>query len=90
MAPGEQREIHDVEQTKKMNPFITRETTYQISELVFGINIFDLDFGTKLILSNNQSNSTLWVLDIIIGLLPLMIILITASSSSKMYNCALH
>ena len=42
----------------------------------------------KLILWTNQSRATLWVLDtcLIVGLLPLMIILITASLSSKMYN----
>ena len=41
-----------------------------------------------LILSNNQSSATLWVLDtcLIVGLLPLMIILIAASLSSKKYN----
>ena len=44
--------------------------------------------GSKLILSNNQSSATLCVLDtcLIVGLLPLVIILITASVSSKMYN----
>ena len=44
--------------------------------------------GSKLILSNNQSSATLWVLDtcLIVGLGPLIIILITASLSSKMYN----
>ena len=48
--------------------------------------------GSKLILSDNQSDATLWVLDtcLIIGLRPLMIILITASLSSKMYNRAQH
>ena len=37
-------------------------------------------FGSRLILSNNQARATLWVLDtcLIVGLLPLMIILITA------------
>ena len=46
--------------------------------------------GSKLILSNNQSRATLWVLEtcLIVGLLPFMIILITASLSSKMYNTA--
>ena len=41
--------------------------------------------GSKLILSNNQSRATLWVLDtcLIVGLLPLIIILITASLSSN-------
>ena len=44
--------------------------------------------GSKLILSNNQSRATLWVLETcpIVGLLPLMIILITASLSSNIYN----
>ena len=43
-------------------------------------------FGCKLILSNNQFRATLWVLDtcLVIGLLPLIIILITASLLSKM------
>ena len=42
-------------------------------------------FGSRLILSNNQSWATLWVLDtcLIVGLLPSMINLITASLSSK-------
>ena len=42
--------------------------------------------GSKLILSNNQSRATLWVCDtcLTVGLLPLIIILITASLSSKM------
>ena len=46
--------------------------------------------GSKSILSNNQSRATLWVLEtcLHIGLLPFMIILITASLSSKMYNIA--
>ena len=41
-----------------------------------------------LILSNNQSNATLWILDtcVIVGLLPFMITVITASLSSKIYN----
>ena len=47
-------------------------------------------FGSNLILSNNQSSATLWVRDtcLIFGLLPLMIILITASLSSKMSSIA--
>ena len=45
-------------------------------------------FGSKLIQSNNQSRATLWVLDtcLKVGLRPLIIILITASLSSLMYN----
>ena len=47
-------------------------------------------FGSRLIRSNNQSSATLWVLEtcLIVGLLPLMIILITASLSTKTYNKA--
>ena len=42
----------------------------------------------KLIVSNNQSRASLWVLEtcLIVGLLPFMIILITASLSSKICN----
>ena len=45
---------------------------------------------SKLIRSNNQSRAALWGLDtcVIVGLLPLMIILITASLSSNTYNKA--
>ena len=45
---------------------------------------------SKLIRSNNQSRATLWVLEtcLIVGLLPLMTILITASLSSNTYNKA--
>ena len=71
-----------------MIPFIGRETTcgQHVRKLVLGVNMFDLYFGeSKLILSNNQSNETLRVLHtcLIVGRLPLMIILITASLSSK-------
>ena len=47
-------------------------------------------FGSKLIRSNNQSSATLWVLEtcLVVGLLPFMIILITASLSSNTYNKA--
>ena len=46
--------------------------------------------GSRLIRSNNQSNATLWVLEtcLIVGLLPFIIILITASLSSNTYNKA--
>ena len=45
---------------------------------------------SKLIWSSDQSSATLWVLEtcLIVGLLPLFIILITASLSSKTYNKA--
>ena len=89
-----------------MVPFITSEFAFRqyVCELVFGIDIFvNMSaswffasmyliwiLGSKLILSNNQSSATLWVLEtcLIVGLLPLMIILITASMSSNTYNKA--
>ena len=47
---------------------------------------------SRLILSNNQSKATRWLQDtcLIVGRLPLMIILITASLSSKMQSIALN
>ena len=82
----------DVKQTQKMIPFITCEIhpCQYVCELVFGVDVFDLDFGSKLILSNNQSKATLWFLEtcLMVRLLPFMIILITASLSSKTYNKA--
>ena len=66
-----------------MIPFITCEISLgqHVCELVLGVNVFDLIVESKLILSNNQSRATLWVLDtcLIVGLLPFVIILITAS-----------
>ena len=49
MAAVKHREIHDVEQTKKMVPLLTREITIgqHVSELVLGVNIFDLDFWVR-------------------------------------------
>ena len=83
MAARKHREIHGVLQPKKMVPLITREVIFgkHFGKLFFGVNIFDLDFRVQLPLSNNQSSATLWVLDtcLSVGLLPLMIILITAS-----------
>ena len=52
-----------------------------------GVNIIDLDLWVQIdsVKKKKQSSATLWVRDtcLIAGLLPLMIILITASLSSK-------
>ena len=55
----------NVEQTQKMIPFITCEISLcqYVCELVLGVNVSDLDLGSKLILSNNQSRTTLRVLE---------------------------
>ena len=82
----------DVEQTQKMIPFITCEIfLFQyVCELFFGVNVFDLDLGVQIdsikqpIKSNSVDSGTC----LIVGLLPFMIILITASLSSKIYNKA--
>ena len=67
----------DVEQTQKMIPFITCEISHcrYVCELVFGVNVFDLDFGVQIdsIKKQIKSNLTLWILEtcLIAGLLPL-------------------
>ena len=47
MTAREHRETHNVKQTKKMIPFVTRKTSLgeHVGELVFGLNRFDLDLG---------------------------------------------
>ena len=68
----------DIEQAEQMIPLITCEISFgqYVFELVFGVNAFDLDFGSKLNLSNNELRTTLWVLEtcLIVGLLPFLII----------------
>ena len=86
-------EMADIDQTQQMIPFITREISLWLECLRVGFWCRCIWFGfcgSKLILSNNQSRATLWVLEtcLIIGLLPLIIILITASLSSNTYNKA--
>ena len=82
----------DIELMKKIVPLITCEIplSQHVCELVFGVNVTNLNSGPKLITSNNQCRATLWVREtcLILGLWPLIIILITASLSSKTYNKA--
>ena len=68
------------------SPFVKMSASW-----LFGSTYLIWIFGSKLIMSNNQSNAPLCVLDtcLIVGLLALMIIFITASLSSKMYSCDL-
>ena len=88
-------EMADIEHWEKIVPLITCEIPFgqRVCELVFGVNVTDLRIlGSKLTLSNNQSRATLWVRGtcLIVGILPLVIILIAASLSSKTYNIALE
>ena len=73
-----------------MIPFITCEVPLvSMSASWFLVSTYLIwILGSKMILSNNQSRATLWVLDtcLIVGLLPFIIILITASLSSNTYN----
>ena len=82
----------NVEQTQKMVPLITCEISLcqYVCELVFGVNVFDLGLGVHIDSIKQPIRATLWVLEtcLIVGLLTFMIILITASLSSKMYNKA--
>ena len=62
-----------------------------VCELVFGVDIFDLDFGVQInSIEQPIKRATLCVLEtcLIVGLLPFLIILITASLSSNTYNKA--
>ena len=82
-------ETANVKQTQKVLPFITCDIS--LSQYVaswFLVSMYLIrNLGSKLILSNHQSRATLWVVEtcLIVGLLPFMIILITASLSSNTY-----
>ena len=74
MVAGKHREIHEVQQSKKMSPLITCRTIFGqvVRELLLGVNIFDLDFeffGSK----------PTKLCGFLIGFLQLMVILIAAS-----------
>ena len=66
--------MSDVEEMKTIVPFVTCEITFgpNVCELMFGINVSNLNLESRLIMSNNQSKATLWVLDtcLIVGLRP--------------------
>ena len=85
-------EMADVAQMKKIVPSRVKLPLVNVSAswgLVSMYRIWIL--GSRSILSNNQPKATLWVLDtcLTVGLRPFIIILITASLSSKTYNIAL-
>ena len=67
-------------------PFVTMSASWFLVSMYL---IWILE--SKLVPSNNQSRAALWVLEtcLIVGLLPFVIILITASLSSKIYNTKL-
>ena len=81
----------DIKQGQQMIPLITCKIPFgqDVYELVFGVDVFDLDLGVQ-VRSNSQSRATLGVLEtcLIVGLLPFIIILNTASLSSNTYNKA--
>ena len=89
----------DIEQGQQMIPFITCEIPHckDVCKLVLGVDVFDLTLRVKIdsieqpiksnpVGSGNKSH----VLEtcLIVGLLPFIIILITASLSSNTYNKA--
>ena len=82
----------NIEQIKKIIPVITREISFgqDVCELVFGVNVTDLDSGDQIdpVTQPIQSNSVgSWNMPHC-GLRPLITILITASLSSKTCNIA--
>ena len=62
----------DVEQMKKTIPCVTCEITFGqiVCELMFDVGVPNLNLGIQIILSNNLSKATLWILDtcLIVGL----------------------
>ena len=82
----------NIKQGQQMIPFITCEIPLcqDVCKLVLGVDVFDLDLWIKInsieqpIKSNSMSSGTC----LIVGLLPFIIILITASMSSNTYNKA--
>ena len=50
VAARKRRKIHEVKQSEKMIPYITGDIAFRqhVCELVFGVNIFDLDFGVQI------------------------------------------
>ena len=92
MAARVCQKAHDNEQTQMVIPLISRETSFgqNVSDLVFGVKIFDLDLGFNVdsvkqpIKSNSVGSghmSLCWTS-------AFMITLITASLSSNTYNKA--
>ena len=71
-----------------MIPFITCDIALcqYVCELVFGINVFDVDLWVQVDCQTTNQAQLCGFGDtcLIVGLMPLMIILITASFSSKM------
>ena len=95
LGAANRAEMADVEQMKKIVPLVTCGITIgqNVCELMFGVNVSNFNFRIKIIPVKQpiQSNSV-GSLDtcLIVGLRPYIIILITASWSSKTYNMALE
>ena len=82
----------DIEQAQQMIPFVTCEIPLcqDVCKFVFGVDVFDLDFWVQVdsIEQPIKRNSVGLGHMSHCGLLPLMIILITASLTSNTYNKA--
>ena len=50
MAARKHREINDIQPSEKTIPFVTCEVSLgqYVGELVFGVNIFDMDLGVRI------------------------------------------
>ena len=80
----------NIEQAQQMIPLMTCEISFgqNLSELIFGVDVFHLDLRVQInsIKQPIKCNSVSLETCLIVGLLPLMIILITASLSSNTHN----
>ena len=85
-------EMSNIEQMTKILPLITCEILFcqYVCKLMLGVEVTSLNLRIQVSPVKQPIKSNSVVLDtcLIVGLLPLIIILITASSSSKTYNIA--
>ena len=89
LSAASRAEMADVEQMKKIIPFVTCEITF--GQICLRVDVWYQCIESRLILSNKQPKATLWVLNtcLSVGLRPFEMTLITASLSSKTHNIAL-
>ena len=83
----------NIEQGQQMIPFITCEIplSQDVCKLVLGVDVFDLNPRVKIVIDRTTNQEQLYEFGetcLIVGLLPFIIILITASLSSNTYNKA--
>ena len=80
----------NIKQGQQMIPFITCEIPLcqDVCKLILSVDVFDLDLWVQINSIEQPIKSNVLETCLIVGLLPFIIILITASLSSNTYNKA--